>query len=146
MRPLDFRDLALYLIGSTPNEAALRSAVSRLYYGLHHESCCRYFRENPDATPIQRNRRHAELPERFGNSGDPVQRNIAFLLRLLADLRGECDYNVAGPLLHNGAHVTPEAVLREALTTAERLLAALNAYSPGESANGAECITTGSNR
>ena len=143
MRPLDFHDLALRLPDGTPTEAAQRSAVSRLYYGLHHEACCRYFRENPGASPIQRSRRHSELPLRFSNSGEPVQRDIVFLLRLLADMRGECDYNLAGPLLHNGAYSTPETMLREALIAATRLLSALNSYSYGESPDGAECVAAG---
>ena len=143
MRPLDFHDLALRLPDGTPTEAAQRSAVSRLYYGLHHEACCRYFRENPGASPIQRSRWHSELPLRFSNSGEPVQRDIVFLLRLLADMRGECDYNLAGPLLHNGAYSTPETMLREALIAATRLLYALNSYSYGESPDGAECVAAG---
>lgn len=55
-------------------------------------------------------------------------------------MRGECDYNLAGPLLHNGVYSTPETVLREALIAATRLLSVLNSYSYGESPEGAECL------
>lgn len=58
-------------------------------------------------------------------------------------MRGECDYNLAGPLLHNGIYSTPDTILREALIAATRLLSALNSYSYGESPDGAECLVAG---
>ena len=43
MRPLDFYDLGVQLAASARTEAEYRATIGRLYYGLHHEACCRYF-------------------------------------------------------------------------------------------------------
>ena len=47
MKPLDFYQLGVRLANSGRTEAEHRAAIGRLYYGLHHEACCRYFRWLP---------------------------------------------------------------------------------------------------
>ena len=142
MRPLDIYDLGVWLAEHATTEAGRRAAVSRLYYGLHHEAYCRYFRENPNAPPIQRNRRHSALPGIFNTSPAPLHWGIAAGLAELAEMRAECDYRIVGPLLYRGAAFTSDDTLVEALATAATLLADLDAYSPGE-ATGAEARVTG---
>ena len=142
MRPLDVYDLGVRLAGQAATEAEQRAAVSRLYYGLHLEGCCRYFRETPDAAPIQRNRRHALLRSMFEGMDIPVAERIAVGLGRLGEMRAECDYRITGPLLHQGMPITIDDMLAEALATAAALLADLDAYSPGE-ASGAEARVTG---
>ncbi len=141
MRPLDIYDLSVWLSEQATTEAGKRAAVSRLYYGLHLEACCRYFRENPNALPLSRNRRHAALPDLF-RSSLPQYEHIADGLAALSAMRAECDYRVAGPLQHERMIVTIDELLAEALSTAAALLADLDAYSPGES-TGAEARVTG---
>ena len=68
MRPLDFYRAGVALAAGASTESLRRTAVGRLYYGLHHEACCRYFRKNPGARPLDRNRRHARLADRYRNS------------------------------------------------------------------------------
>ena len=142
MRPLDVYDLGIWLAGQAATEAGKRVAVSRLYYGLHHEACCRYFRENPDAPPLVRSRRHAALPDLFDSGPREVHEDIADGLRRLASMRAECDYRIAGPLRYEGRAITIDDILAEALVTAATLLADLDAYSSGES-TGAEARVTG---
>ena len=142
MRPLDIYDFGLLLAQRATTESEQRAAVSRLYYGLHHEACCRYFRENPDAPPLPRNRRHAALPDLFHASLRQGHRDIADGLDRLAEMRAECDYRIDGPLRYRGRPATVDDVLAEALVTAATLLADLEAYSPGES-TGVEARVTG---
>ena len=136
MRPLNFYDLGLRLAEEGRTEAERRTGVSRLYYGLHHEAACRYFRVNPDAPPIPRNRRHAALREVFRALGTPLGADIASRLRRLAWLRGECDYRVGAPLRYAGSEATLSTVVAEALETAAACLAALDAYSPASPPTG----------
>ena len=69
MRPLDIYDHRRSAgRNRQTSEVEKRAAVNRLYYGLHHEACSRYFRKNPDAPPLMRNRRHAALSELFGSA------------------------------------------------------------------------------
>ena len=142
MRPLDVYDLGVRLAGEAVNEAEKRAAVNRLYYGLHHEACCRYFRENPDAAPLMRNRRHAALPALFGFGPGQIHDDIADRLRRLALMRAECDYRIDGPLRYRGMPIPIDDLLAMALATAAALLADLEAYSPGES-TGTEARMTG---
>ena len=139
MRPLDFYRLGLAAASNANTEPVQRMAVGRLYYGLHHEACCRYFRANPNADPLQRNQRHSGLRDRFNSLNDPSSRTIGNLLRDLIALRGEADYNLSGPLRFRNRVLPPEAMLRIALVSAKQLLDALEAYSPGEAEDGCRC-------
>ena len=56
MSPLDFYDLGVGMASTARTEAQERTAINRLYYGLHHEVCCRYFRKESWAQPLNRNR------------------------------------------------------------------------------------------
>ena len=114
MRPLDIYDLGFRLAEQGTSEAEKRAAVSRLYYGLHLEGCCRYFRENPDAPPIERNRRHALLRGAFEGLRTPLARRIAARFRRLGEMRAECDYRIDGPLRYEGTPITIDAMLARA--------------------------------
>ena len=58
-------------------------------------------------------------------------------------MRGECDYRVGAPLRYERAEVTLSTIVSRARATAASCLAALDAYSPGESADGSEWRVTG---
>ena len=58
-------------------------------------------------------------------------------------MRGECDYRVGAPLRFAGAEVTLSTIVEQALEAAVACLAALDAYSPGESADGSEWRVSG---
>ena len=141
MRPLDFYRLGLAAASNATTEPVQRMAVGRLYYGLHHEACCRYFRVNPNADPLHRTQRHSELRNRFNSLNDPGSRTIGGLLHSLLTLRAEADYNISAPLRFRNRVLSPEAMLRTALASARQLLAALENYSPGEAEDGCRCPT-----
>ena len=46
MRPIELYNLGVVAARTADTEAKRRSAVGRIYYGLHHEACCRFFRIN----------------------------------------------------------------------------------------------------
>ncbi len=139
MRPLELYDLGMELAARADGESVQRSAVNRLYYGLLHEACCRYFRVNPSAAPIPRSRRHREVGDRFRSKGDETSLNIVRLLRILAGLRTECDYNLTRELMHGGRAYPPSDILTIAVDFAGEILAALEEYSPGEAEDGCNC-------
>ena len=141
MRPLDVYDLGIWLAEHTTTEAGKRAAVSRLYYGLHLEACCRYFRDNPAAPPLMRNRRHTALPDLFRSPPSRYE-HIADGLATLSAMRAECDYRIVDPLQYERTNITIDDLLAEALVTAAAILTDLEAYSPGE-ATGAEARVTG---
>ena len=58
-------------------------------------------------------------------------------------MRGECDYRIGSPLEYEGRTVTLAGLLDKALAAAAGLRTALDAYSPGESPDGAEYRVTG---
>ncbi len=142
MRPLDYYDLGVELASEQSSEIRQRTAVNRLYYGLHHEACCRYFRENPSADPIPRTRRHRELGDRFSRSHDPVSRDIARRLRELSQLRAECDYRLSDALRFAGSIYRVKEVLEISVRIAGDLLDALDIYSPGNASEDCDCLTS----
>lgn len=147
MRPRDFYDLGLRLADAAQSEAEQPTAVGRLYYGLHHEACCRYFRRNPGAPPVPAGNRHSELSNRFNsNPSDVDSTRVGTLLRGLSHMRSECDYELQLPLRHRGRSYDCAAILRLAMATAEDLLTALEAYSPGDAVDGCECRTAAATR
>lgn len=139
MKPLEFYRLGTQMASSANSEAHLRTAISRIYYGLHHESCCRYFRKEPSAQPLNRNQRHTELRERFNRPDDPVASKVSQLLNNLIAMRSEADYQLAPPLRYRGRSYSPEQLTQRALETGRELLQALEDYSPGESPDGCSC-------
>ena len=139
MKPLEFYRLGAEVASSATTEPAQRMAVNRLYYGLHHEACCRFFRKNPTAGPLNRNRRHTDLRDRFNNLGGPDSRNVGILLNDLMALRAEADYRLVLPLRFRNRPLNAPDFVRVALESARQLLDALEAFSPGEAEDGCNC-------
>ncbi len=96
VRPIEYYNWAVGLAGNAATEAEQRTVVSRLYYGLHHEACCRYYRVNP-AAALKRRNRHACLAITFNSASDATSKNIANLLKDLRDLRAQADYELVPP-------------------------------------------------
>lgn len=142
MRPLDFYDLGVRLHDSSATEAEHRTVVNRIYYGLHHEVCCRYFRQNRYAQPLNRNRRHTDLRNRLNDALDPSSGEVAQLLRSLMDMRSEADYELSTTLRHRGRSLSPQQLAERAIRVGRELLDALEAYVAGESGDGCECPQT----
>lgn len=107
-----------------------------VYYGLHHESCCRYFREELSSRPLSRGQLHTELRDRFNRPEDPESGEVAQLLGSLMILRSESDYQLGLPLRYRGRSYTALELMQQA---SGDLLDALEAYSPGEAPDGCEC-------
>ena len=138
MKPIDFYNWATQAAPGASSEAELRTVVGRLYYGLHHEACCRYFRVHPNASALERRRRHADLRNKFNTAPDPVYKKIGNLLGDLIELRVLADYEM-GQLNFRGAVLTPDILLWFAQIYANDLLEALQEFSPGEAGNGCNC-------
>ena len=142
MRPLEFHRLGLRLAQDAATESQQRIAVTCLYYGLHHEACCRFFRNNPFARPLNRNSRHRDLGDRYRHSIEPHTNYIARLLDDLTRLRAECHYQLTLPLRFRDTSYQPNQILELALEKSNQLLAALEAYSPGEAPDNCNCPQT----
>ena len=139
MRPLDFYRLGMHLAGSAATQAEHRCAVGRLYYGLHHEACCRYFRENPEAPALGRGSRHAKLIERYAGLRTHETRRVRRLLRQLSHMRNISDYELDNPLSYHNRERSASELMRMAVSIAEGLLGALDDFSPGEAEDGCRC-------
>ncbi len=139
MKPLDFYQLGIELAEAANTEARHRTVVNRLYYGLHHEACCRFFRVNPSADPLRRGSRHTYLRRMFNDPTDRVSANVARLLRSLELLRAECDYRLSQNIVLGGAEYQPHQAMEMAVWTARELLNALEEYSPGAAEDGCNC-------
>ena len=141
MRPLDFYRLGVALAESASVESLHRAVASRLYYGLHHEACCRYFRENPGARPLSVNGRHTQLRNRYMESGHDAGKAVGELLSNMMRLRIEADYQLAPPLRFGSETIDSAELMRLALDISQQLLAALDRYSPGAAPDGCRCPT-----
>ena len=139
MRPLDFYRLGVASAPGATTESLQRTVVNRLYYGLHHEACCRYFRENPGARPLDRNRRHVELKNRYRNSYGQTAKRVGALLNRMIKLRSEADYELVPPLRFRNHSIDSQELMEIALDTSQQLLAALERYSPGAAPDGCRC-------
>lgn len=139
MKPMEFYRLAVAMAPRATSEQWQRTVVGRLYYGLHHEACCRYYRTNPNATPLERRSRHASLLTRFNQPKDAKSTKVANLLRHLRHLRTQADYELGQMYDLNRRPVTSAQVLSSATRLAELLLQALESYSPGEAPDGCIC-------
>ena len=146
MRPLDFYRAGVALADVASTESLRRTAVGRLYYGLHHEACCRYFRKNPGAPPLDRNRRHAQLADRYRNSPEPAAQQIGRRLNDMARLRREADYELVPPLRFENMSIDSHELLDFALDISRQMLAALERYSPGAAPDGCRCPVVYSRR
>jgi len=139
VRPLDFYRFAMNLSRSAADEASCRTVVSRAYYGLHHETCCRFYRVQRYASPLDIRRRHTELLERFNDPLDPVKLEVSSLLGQLLRDRTEADY-IMDPNVRIGSRLgNCMALMNHSLRVAEQLLKALEAYSVGESSDNCIC-------
>ena len=139
MKPLDVYRLGVGLANSGRTEAEHRAAIGRLYYGLHHEACCRYFRENPNALPLGRGSRHAQLIDRYSALHSFPARQIRRLLRQLSRMRNISDYELSSPMQYRNKNYSPAQLMRAAVVVAEDLLAELEDYSSGEAKDGCYC-------
>ena len=138
MRPMEFYRLAVAIAPNAVSEPFQRTVVGRLYYGLHHEACCRYYRVNSGADPLDRFNRHATLQRRFNQQPDATSKKVANLLQRLRQFRTQVDYEL-GQMHINGRPVTAEQMLNSATRVAQQLLEALESYSPGEAPDGCVC-------
>ena len=145
MKPLDFYRFGLTTAPDADTEAEQRTVIGRLYYGLHHEACCRYFRENPGAPPLGRGSRHAQLARRFSASDDVANR-IRRLLKDLLNMRRISDYELGSLITYQKREIDSRTLMGMALIVARELLDALDTYSPGEAPDGCDCPTAYSSR
>ena len=139
MRPLDLYDFGVRMAVSNAPEVQQRTAINRIYYGLHHEACCRYFRTEHSARPLNRNRRHTDLRDRFNRPEHPASGRIAQLLSLLMMLRTEADYQLNPPLRYRNRSYTPAELMHRAITLGDDLKRALDEYSLGDAIDGCDC-------
>ena len=114
--------------------------IGRIYYGLHHEACCRYFRENPTLVPLPIRRRHTELSERYNTLPDSTAKGVGNLLNDLRLLRAQADYEL-GQMTYRGRPLSTEQCLNASLRLGQRLLEQLDRYSHGEAVDGCNCPT-----
>lgn len=140
MRPIEFYIWATAQAGQAITEAEQRTVVSRLYYGLHHEACCRYFRRNPTAPPLGKGNRHAGLSITFNASSDATSKNIANLLKDLRDIRVQADYELSTQLNYRGNRINWESLVKIAMVYGQDLMEELENYSPGEASDGCPCL------
>ena len=141
MRPLEFYRLGQRLAESANTEVERRTVVSRLYYGLHHEACCRYFREYPYDAPLPRNGRHTALIHRYGGKPGTGERDIARELNNIRRMRNTSDYELGHPVRFGQRTLGSAELMHFALIVADSLLAALEDFSPGEAPDGCDCPT-----
>jgi hypothetical protein len=141
VRPLEFYRLGLALAQNSALESVQRTVVNRIYYGLHHEACCRYFRTHPQSRPLNINRRHTELRDRFNDSDDPEAKYVGGFLNDLMILRRESDYELVPPFRFRRRSLTVQELVQQAIESGEDLLDALERFSPGEAPDGCECRT-----
>ena len=140
MRPIEYYNWAVGLAGNAATEAEQRTVVSRLYYGLHHEACCRYYRVNPAAAPLKRRNRHACLAITFNSASDATSKNIANLLKDLRDLRAQADYELSPQTYYRGIRMSWQTLVGIAMVHGEQLLEELEQYSPGDAGDGCPCL------
>ena len=139
MKPLDFYRFGAQMAETATAEVECRTTISRMYYGLHHEACCRYYRENPDAAPLGRGSRHSQLLTKFSTSGTNTSNRIARLLRQLSIMRNISDYELGSPVRYNNLQVSACQLMQMAQIVAGELHQTLDEYSPGEASDGCEC-------
>ena len=140
VKPIDFYHLGVAEAANASSEARQRMVVGRVYYGLHHEACCRYFRENPASVPLPRQQRHIELCRRFNTITDSRAKRVGNLLNDLRWLRAQADYQL-GRITYRNRVLDVAQLLSTALRLGQELLQQLDLYSPGEAQDGCDCPT-----
>ena len=140
MKPIEFYKLGVAAAPSVASEAERRTVVSRIYYGLHHEACCRFFRVNGPPYLQREGSRHLSLIKRYRKQpSSRVAIRVGNLLDQLRRLRTTADYDLAG-MTFNRVAINDNELLAVAVKTGELLLKALEQYSPGEAADGCQCV------
>ncbi len=139
MRPLEIYRLGLRLAGSATSEAERRNVIGRLYYGLHHEACCRYFREWSNDQPLGRGSRHYQLIQRYNALPVTEAGSIPRLLSQLSQMRNLSDYELSDHVRYRNQNRTTQELMRMAINVSAVALTALDAFSPGEAADGCVC-------
>ncbi len=140
MKPIEFYQLGVAQAPNASSEAMRRMIVGRIYYGLHHEACCRYFRENPGSIPLPRQQRHVGLHQRYNTLTDATAKSVGNLLNDLRRLRVQADYEL-GQMTYRGRALSATQCLNIALMRGQQLLKQLERYSPGEATDGCHCPT-----
>lgn len=93
MEPKAFIDLAQSLVGqNNPNEAAIRTSVSRSYYGLYN-LLSGFFEDNGFRLPGAAEA-HTIVYRDLYNCGIPIVRRIAEFLQELRQERNKADYRL----------------------------------------------------
>ena len=138
MTPLEFYELGLALSRSAAAPAEHRTVIGRLYYGLHHEACCRYFRERPGAPALARVSRHSALASRF--AALDASSGVDVLLRQLSRIRSIADYELGDVIRYNSREFDSRQLMNIALIVSGELLRALDEFSPGAAADGCRCL------
>lgn len=141
MRPSLLYRLGMRLAVDAREEALQRTVINRVYYGLHHEMCCRYFRQFPLERPLGQRRRHTELTERLNDPTNPVSAELANLLHELLELRTEADYQLVPPMRFRRRSYHAEQMMELAMSRGERLWEKMEAQFPGEASEDCECKT-----
>ena len=140
MKPIEFYNLGVGAASTVASEAERRTVVSRIYYGLHHEACCRFFRVNGPPYLQSKGSRHSRLVEEYRDPRSSIVANrVGNLLDQLRRLRTTADYDLAG-MTFNKLTINDKKLLEIAVKQGELLLKALEQYSPGEAADGCPCV------
>lgn len=140
MKPIEFYILGTSVATLAKSEAERRSAVGRIYYGLHHEACCRLFRASGGTSYLEPDgSRHAELIAKYRNAQNNVAQRVGNLLDQLRRLRSTADYDLSN-MTYYGDAISDSDLLTRSLRTGEHLLRALEQYSPGEADDGCRCV------
>ena len=140
MKPIEFYKLGVAAVSSVASEAERRTVVSRIYYGLHHEACCRFFRVNGSPYLQRGGSRHMRLVEAYRKPiGSNAAIRVGSLLDQLRRLRNTADYDLAG-MAFDKRTIDDKQLLADAVKKGELLLKALERYSPGEAADGCQCV------
>lgn len=138
MKPMEFYDWAVDAAATVSSEAGQRSVISRLYYGLHHEACCRFFTVNPDHQALPGQSRHTSLSSVYNQSSDPTCKAIGNLLRDLKTLRGIADYDLSNAF-YRGQVYPMQTLMGFALIYGQDLVEQLNLFCPRAAEEGCNC-------
>lgn len=115
----DYLDLAERLIEREPDEAALRTAVSRAYYAVYHRASAHI--RNNSLVPARERLTHRKVWDVFQVAGNVAHADVGFRGRRLHLLRTSADYR--HPFPGDLQELAPIAVVeaRELLALIDRL-------------------------
>ena len=140
MKPIEFYNLGVAAASFVASEADRRTVVGRIYYGLHHEACCRFFRVNGPPYLQREGSRHLRLVKEYRKpKSSSAAIRVGNLLDQLRRLRTTADYDLSG-MTFDTRSIDDKKLLAVAVKKGELLLKALEQYSPGEAADGCQCV------